>query len=68
MPDRLEQFLSMGGYGAYVWGAYGLCAVVMVLLVVLTLKRLRANERTLKMLDGLRASRRQQSMGNGDAP
>jgi heme exporter protein D len=23
----LEEFLAMGGYGAYVWGAYLVCAV-----------------------------------------
>lgn len=24
------QFLSMGGYGLYVWSAYGVCAAVML--------------------------------------
>jgi len=26
----LENFLSMGGYGFYVWGSYVVCAVVIV--------------------------------------
>jgi heme exporter protein D len=27
----LDAFLTMGGYGFYVWGSFGLCALVMVL-------------------------------------
>ncbi len=26
----LADFLDMGGYGAYVWGSYGICTAVMV--------------------------------------
>ena len=26
----MQEFLSMGGYGAYVWSAFGLTAVVLV--------------------------------------
>jgi len=26
----LENFLSMGGYGFYVWGSYVVCAVIIV--------------------------------------
>ena len=65
----------MGGYGAYIWGAYGLCAVVMVLLVLTTMRRLRANERTLAQLKDLRRSERsgaergeQPAEGQKDAP
>ncbi len=27
----VEHFFAMGGYGAYVWGAYGVTAVVLAL-------------------------------------
>ena len=27
---NLQEFLQMGGYGAYVWSAYGLTAVVLM--------------------------------------
>ncbi|HEY4318855.1 MAG TPA: heme exporter protein CcmD [Herbaspirillum sp.] len=30
-------FLAMGGHGAYVWSAYGLCLVVMALNIALPL-------------------------------
>ncbi len=52
--EKLQEFVSMGGYGAYIWGAYGLCAIVMILLVFTTVRRLRANERTLATLKDLR--------------
>jgi heme exporter protein D len=36
----LEHFLSMGGYGAYVWGAYLVCAVAVAFEVgLLSLRR-----------------------------
>jgi heme exporter protein D len=28
------EFLNMGGYAAYVWGSYGVCAAVIVLELV----------------------------------
>ena len=38
----LEAFLHMGGYAAYVWTAYGLAAVVLVMNVVLPRRAERA--------------------------
>lgn len=40
----------MGGYGAFVWPAFGLTAVVMIGLLVATVRRLRATERALARL------------------
>lgn len=34
----LEAFLHMGGYGAYVWSAYGLAAVVLILNIALPIR------------------------------
>jgi len=48
--EQIRAFLAMGGYGAFVWPAYGLTAGVMVWLVAATLRRLRANERALARL------------------
>jgi heme exporter protein D len=39
--SSLQEFLSMGGYGAYVWPAYGLAAGVILINIVLPLRRLR---------------------------
>jgi heme exporter protein D len=37
----LAEFFSMGGYGAYVWGAYGLTAVLVAAEIVAVRLRLR---------------------------
>ena len=38
----MSEFLNMGGYGFYVWGAYGVTALVIVIEVVGVRARLRA--------------------------
>ena len=35
------EFLAMGGYGVYVWGAYGVTAVLMLAEVVSAIQRRR---------------------------
>jgi len=38
----MSEFLSMGGYGFYVWGAYGVTALAIVVEVIGVRARLRA--------------------------
>lgn len=40
--NSLSDFLAMGGYGRYVWGSFGMTALVMALETWLTLRRQRA--------------------------
>ena len=56
--DRIETYLAMGGYWAYVWSALGLTAVVMVSQVVTTLRTLRRREAALAELEARRQRRR----------
>ncbi len=58
----MGSYFEMGGYAAYVWGAYGLTAVVVVGLLVLSIRRLRAAERMLALLEQTRGGR------TGDGP
>ena len=37
-----SQFVAMGGYAEYVWGSFGMCAVVMAVEVALLALRRRA--------------------------
>lgn len=37
----------MGSYGGFVWSSYGLSALILAGLVILTLRRLRAREQEL---------------------
>lgn len=48
--DTLFSFLSMGGYGAYVWPSYALALLVMGGLYVLSRHELQRHEKTLQSL------------------
>ncbi len=49
--EQIESFLAMGGYGAYVWPAYGLTAAIMIAFVITTLRALRSRKRALETLE-----------------
>lgn len=38
---ELSEFFAMGGYALYVWGSYGVTALVMVIEVILGVRRKR---------------------------
>jgi heme exporter protein D len=44
---QLQDFLAMDGYGAFVWPAFGITALVLGWLWVSSLRRLRGLERAL---------------------
>jgi heme exporter protein D len=44
----LNEFFSMGGYATYVWSAYGICSVVLILNVIQPLMRERKTIRELQ--------------------
>ena len=45
--EQIREFFAMGGYGAFVWPAYGISAVVLGGLWVSSVRRLRWLEREL---------------------
>ena len=45
--EPLQEFFAMGGYGAFVWPAFGASALVLGWLWVGSLRRLRGLERAL---------------------
>lgn len=53
--DNFSEFFAMGGYAPYVWPSYLIAAGILGVLLILSLRNLRRNETTLKML---RAERR----------
>jgi heme exporter protein D len=60
--SSFSNFLAMGGYGAYVWPAYGLTAIAFAGVVVwtfATLKARRREEQTLSATGRQRRSRRE---------
>ena len=54
----VSEFLSMGGYGAFIWTAYLIAATVMIGLLALILKGLSRNRETLRVLEAERETRR----------
>lgn len=48
--DPLASLLHLGGYGAYVWPAYGVAGAVLIGLLWRTVRGLRADERLLAQL------------------
>ena len=46
----MAEFLSMGGYAAYVWPSYGLSAVIMLVLLFASLRSLKSTEKTFQRL------------------
>lgn len=56
--DRLHSLIEMGGYGAYVWPAYGITAVVLVGVLVASHRALRRSEADLSRLQEGRRDRR----------
>jgi len=60
----VSEFLSMGGYGAYVWAAYGVTALALSLLFIWAWFGARARENELEQVRQLsRAERRAPSSG-----
>lgn len=57
-------FFEMGGYAAYVWPAFGVAAVVLIALLVISLHGLKSRERALRQLEAESGGRRRR----GNAP
>lgn len=48
--EQISAILHLGGYGAYIWPAYGVAAAVLIGLLARSLATLRANDRLLARL------------------
>ncbi len=46
----LSEFLNMGGYAHFIWPSYGVVAVVLVALLVISLRELKTAKRDLDAL------------------
>lgn len=56
--DSFAAFIDMGGYAAWVWTAYGLAALALGGILILTRRTLKAREREFETL---KANRRDAS-------
>lgn len=46
----MAEFFSMGGYGAYVWPSYGMTAIIMVVLLIVSVRGLKSTQATFDRL------------------
>jgi heme exporter protein D len=58
--------LHMGGYGGYVWPAYGISAVVLALVLLASVLAARKNEAELEQLQILRRANRRTAAGESE--
>ncbi len=49
--EQIQIFLAMGGYAAFVWPAFALTAAVLIGLLTMTVRRLRALQAELARLE-----------------
>ena len=64
----MAEILSMGGYAAFVWPAFGVTAVVMVILLITSLRELRTNQAALDGLEhDIGPRRRRRKAADDDA-
>jgi heme exporter protein D len=59
--SSLSSFLEMGGYGGFVWPAFGLTAAVLLALLADSLRRLKNGQRALARLEAASPRRRNRS-------
>jgi heme exporter protein D len=51
-----QSYFAMGGYGLFVWGAYGFAALVLGAMTIASLLRLRRAERALGTANNIATS------------
>ncbi len=54
-------FFEMGGYAAYVWPAFGIGAIILTALVILSFLRLKKREAALRQLETEQGVRRRRN-------
>lgn len=56
--QAIGDYLTMGGYAAYIWPAYGVAAVVLIAFAVDSWRRVRRAEAALRRLDAEQPGRK----------
>lgn len=64
--QSISEFFSMGGYAGFIWSAYGAAALILIGLVLMSVKELRARQAEVARLEAASPRRRSRD-GNSDA-
>ncbi|PPR09206.1 MAG: hypothetical protein CFH41_02723 [Alphaproteobacteria bacterium MarineAlpha11_Bin1] len=62
----MNEFLNMGGYGAYVWPAWGIAVFFLGILIFTSVRKMWALERQLAELESASPRRRRSEEPSGD--
>jgi|TARA_B100000315_G_scaffold177100_1_gene165648 heme exporter protein D len=65
----MTEFLSMGGYAAYIWPAYGVAAIILIWIAVASRRSVAVNQKVLAELEPRvprRADRAGKTGGTGE--
>jgi heme exporter protein D len=65
--QMISDFLAMGGYGGFIWSAYGAVAVILIGLLVISLRELRTTSAEVAALEANSPRRRRNNADNKDA-
>lgn len=55
----MQEYFSMGGYGAYIWPSYGLSAALLLALLVSSIRSLKSTEAEFERLKAAANSQKQ---------
>jgi heme exporter protein D len=55
--EAVTAYFAMGGYGAFVWPAYGIAALAMIGVLFASLRAVRTREAELEQLQKMRPAR-----------
>jgi len=61
--QNISEFFAMGGYAGFVWSAYGAAALILIGLLVMSRKDLRARQAEIAALEASWPRRRHQAEG-----
>ncbi len=56
--QNISEFFAMGGYAGFIWSAYGVAALVLIGLLVMSLIELRARQAEVAALEAASPRRR----------
>ncbi len=63
----MTEFLSMGGYGNYVWSAFGVATVVLTWIAISSWRAVAVNQKVLSDLEARVPRRRRSTSGDQGA-
>ncbi|MDA0652132.1 MAG: heme exporter protein CcmD [Proteobacteria bacterium] len=63
MMQKISEYFAMGGYAGFVWSAYGAAALILIGLLVMSWKDLRARQAEIAVLEASSPRRRHQAEG-----